>query len=416
LRTVCLWKALPVNYRERKFLIDMQGLRSILSGSIALFVLGHFGHHLVSFLTTPLLPYIRADFQLDYTASGMLVSAFTVAYGFAQLPAGWLADRLRPSLLITVAISGVALAGLVVSLTSNYWTMAIFLALMGILGGGYHPATPPLISAAVEPEVRGRSLGIHNIGGGLSHVVGPFVAVALAGLWGWRSAYIICAIPTVIFGLLFHRVLTRLEERAVASRRAESTGNSASLFTGGRAARVWTFVLLSTFTQAVLISIIPFIPLMLVDQFSVSREAAVYYLVLIYSAGLWISPFGGYLCDRFGSIPVLISVCLLTVPVIFLLNVLPYGPGTGLLLFLIGVIIYVRMPVSEAFIVGEAPVERRSTMLGIYYFAGMEGGGVLTPVMGYLIDRMGFAGAFQAAAGAVLVVTLICSLRLLRKN
>jgi len=393
----------------------MQGLRSILSGSIALFVLAHFGHHLVSFLTTPLLPYIRADFQLDYTASGLLVSAFTVAYGFAQLPAGWLADRLRPSLLITVAISGVALAGLVVSLTPNYWTMAIFLALMGILGGGYHPATPPLISAAVEPEIRGRSLGIHNIGGGLSHVVGPFVAVALAGLWGWRSAYIICAIPTVIFGLLFHRVLKRLEEKAVASRNAENAG-SPSLFAGDRASRLWTFVLLSTFTSAVLISIIPFIPLMLVDQFSVSREAAVYYLVLIYSAGLWISPFGGYLCDRFGSIPVLISVCLLTVPVIFLLNVLPYGPGTGLLLFLIGVIIYVRMPVSEAFIVGEAPVEKRSTMLGIYYFAGMEGGGVLTPVMGYLIDRMGFAGAFQAAAGAVLVVTLICSLRLLRKN
>jgi predicted MFS family arabinose efflux permease len=155
---------------------------------------------------------------------------------------------------------------------------------------------------------------------------------------------------------------------------------------------------------------------MLVDQFGVDKESAVYYLALIFSAGLWISPFGGYLCDRFGSIPVLISVCLSTVPVLYLLNVLPYGPGTGLLLFLIGMIIYIRMPVSEAFIVGEAPVEKRSTMLGIYYFAGQEGGGVLTPVMGYLIDRIGFAGTFQAAAGSVLVTTLICSLWLRRKN
>jgi MFS family permease len=178
----------------------------------------------------------------------------------------------------------------------------------------------------------------------------------------------------------------------------------------------WTFVLLSTFTQAILTSIIPFIPLMLVDQFGVDKASAAYYLALIFSAGLWISPFGGYLCDRFGGIPVLISVCLLTVPVIYLLNVLPYGPGTGLLLFLIGVIIYIRQPVSEAFIVGEAPVEMRSTMLGLYYFAGMEAGGVLTPAMGYLIDRIGFAGAFQAAAGAVLVITLICLLRFRRKN
>jgi FSR family fosmidomycin resistance protein-like MFS transporter len=415
LRTVCLCKALLIHYRERNFIIETKGLRSLLTGSIVLFVLAHFGHHLVSFLTTPLLPYIRADFHLDYAASGMLVSAFTVAYGFSQLPAGWLADRLRPSLLITVGISGVALAGLLVSLTHNYWAMAVLLALMGILGGGYHPATPPLISAAVEPEVRGRSLGIHNIGGGLSHVVAPFVAVALTGLWGWRSAYVICAVPMIVFGLLFHRVLKRLEEKAVSSRSAENAG-SQSLFAGDRASRLWTFVLLSTFTQAVLISLIPFIPLMLVDQFGVGREAAVYYLVLIYSSGLWISPFGGHLCDRFGSIPVLISVCLLTVPVISLINIVPYGPGTGFLLFLIGVIIYVRMPVSEAFIIGEAPVEKRSTMLGIYYFAGMEGGGVLTPVMGYMIDRIGFAGTFQAAAGAILVVTLICSLRLRRRN
>ncbi|HOG16254.1 MAG: Phosphoglycerate transporter protein [Syntrophaceae bacterium PtaU1.Bin231] len=394
----------------------MKGIRSLLTGSILMFLLAHFGHHLVSFLTTPLLPYIRAGFQLDYTASGMLVSAFSVAYGFAQLPAGWLADRVRPSLLITIGISGVALAGLLVSLTHDYWTMAVLLALMGILGGGYHPATPPLISAAVEPEIRGRSLGIHNIGGGLSHVAGPFIAVAIAGLWGWRSAYMICAVPTIIFGLLFHRILKRLEEKAVASRSSAAAGRAASLFTGERASRLWTFVLLSTSTQAVLISVIPFVPLMLVDQFGVDKESAVYYLVLVYSAGLWISPFGGYLCDRFGSIPVLISVCLLTVPVIYLLNVLPYGPGTALLLFLIGVIIYVRMPISEAFIVGEAPVEKRSTMLGIYYFAGMEAGGVLTPVMGNLIDRIGFAGAFQSAAGAVLVVTLICSLLLRRRR
>jgi len=394
----------------------MQGFRSLLTGSILMFLLAHFGHHLVSFLTTPLLPYIRQDFGLDYAASGMLVSAFTVAYGFAQLPAGWLADRVRPSLLITVGISGVALAGLFISFAESYWTIAFFLAAMGILGGGYHPATPPLISAAVGPEIRGRSLGIHNIGGGLSHVVAPFLAVAIAGLWGWRSAYAICAVPMFLFGILFHRVLKRLEEKTMVSRGSGNTGNALSLFVGARASRLWTFVLLSTFTNAVLISVIPFIPLMLVDRFGVGREAAVYYLVLIYSSGLWISPFGGHLCDRFGSIPVLISVCLLTVPVIYLINVMPYGPGTGLLLFLIGVIIYVRMPVSEAFIVGEAPPEKRSTTLGIYYFAGMEGGGVLTPVMGYMIDRIGFAGTFQAAAGAVLLVTLICSVLLLRKR
>jgi hypothetical protein len=40
----------------------------------------------------------------------------------------------------------------------------------------------------------------------------------------------------------------------------------------------------------------------------------------------------------------------------------------------------------------------------------MESGGVLTPAMGYLIDRFGFFPSFTIAGAALLLVTFICSL------
>ena len=77
----------------------------LISGTVPLFVLAHFVHHLLTALTIPLLPFIRSDFSLDYAQSGWAVSAFSLSYGFGQLPAGWLADRIGARLILTIGIS-----------------------------------------------------------------------------------------------------------------------------------------------------------------------------------------------------------------------------------------------------------------------------------------------------------------------
>jgi len=63
---------------------------------------------------------IRSDFALDYTQSGLVISAFSLAYGIGQLPAGWLADRIGRQVMITMGIIGVAAAGLLVGLSQTY--------------------------------------------------------------------------------------------------------------------------------------------------------------------------------------------------------------------------------------------------------------------------------------------------------
>ncbi len=380
---------------------------------IPLFILGHFSHHVLTAITIPLMPFIRGTFDLDYTQSGFVLSAFTLAYGFGQLPAGWLADRIEPRKLLTAGIAGVALAGILVGLSQTYLPMVVFLVVMGILAGGYHPAAPPLISALVRPEHLGRSLGLHNIGGGASNILTPLIAVALANAWGWRNAYLGMAIPTFFFGVFFYLMLGRLTAREKADPsgarkkdqqpvRAESMG------------RIVVFLILSTFTAAVVMSTTSFIPLIMVDHFRQSKETAAALLSLTYTAVFWAGPLGGYFSDRFGSIPVSIAICSIAGPVIFLFTVLPYGLGIYALLLLVGTVVFARMSAAEMFIVSQAPPGSRSTILGIYYFAGTEGGGILTPFIGYAIDHLGFQAAFAITGGITFLVTLICSLWLLR--
>ena len=97
---------------------------------LPVFVLAHFTHHLLIALLVPLMPLIRDEFALDYTKSGLLLSVFTLSYGISQLPAGWLADRIGARILITIAICGVALAGLLGGLSQTYTMMLGSLALM----------------------------------------------------------------------------------------------------------------------------------------------------------------------------------------------------------------------------------------------------------------------------------------------
>ena len=386
---------------------------SLFRGLLPVFVLAHFAHHLMIALLVPLMPLIRDEFALDYTKSGLLLSVFSLSYGISHLPAGWLADRIGARILITIAICGVALAGLLVGLSQTYTMMLGSLALMGVLGGGYHPTSPPLISALVEPKNRGRALGIHLIGGSSSFFMAPLIAAAIAVALGWRAPFIILAIPTIAFGIIFYTLLRRLAENNKDKHRPISSPDHHTI--QKRSHHLVPFIILATFTAAVLFSTISFIPLFLVDNFGLTEEAAAAFIAIIYFAGLLASPLGGYLTDRFGGVPVLLTASLIAGPVIYMLNIVPFGFGIGAMLFIIGAILYIPQPASETYIVGQVSGHRRSSILGIYFSGAILGSGAIIPLLGYSIDHLGFSASFTIVGVALVIVSLTCSIWLWNK-
>ncbi len=377
-------------------------------GMVPLFVLAHSAHHIINSLTVPLLPMIREEFTLSYTQAGLIASAFGLAYGIGQLPSGWIADRIGPRVMIAIGISGVALAGLLVGLSHTYLMILVFMVLMGIAGGGYHPSASPLISASVPVEKRGQALGLHTIGGSISFFLSPLIAAAIAGIWSWRGAYIVLSIPAIILGIVLYFLLKHAQATRTARQDVTVTYTEKPPFPGQRR-RLILFITLTTLTQAITLAVISFIPLFLVDKFGISDETAAALIALIFSGGLWASPLGGYLSDRWGRIPIMIAVCLITGPFLYLLNLASYGLAFGALMVVLGATNYVRMPVSEAYVIDHTSERNRSTVLGIYFFGGMEISGLLTPLIGYLIDRFGFYASFTVAGAATLVITLVCS-------
>ncbi len=400
---------------------------------VPLFVLAHFSHHLVMALLQPLMPFIRDEFAMNYTQAGWIVSSFTLAYGISQLPAGWLADRIGPRILILVGISGVAVCGLLVGLSPTYTVIVFPMMLMGVLGGAYHPAASPLVSSTVEEKNRGRALGLHQIGGTGSYFLTPLIAVGVAALLGgWRGSFISMSVITVVLGIGLYWILGR---RGYSARtgRAPEIGNEdvpeqpPQDRTFAVLLRKWitsvikwrkliAFISLGVILQISVFSTVSFVSLFAVDSFNLSEEAGAGLLALANFAGLWSGPLGGYLSDKLGKVPVMLFVCLIAGPFIYLLSLTSPGWSVSVVLLVMGACMYTGMPVTESYVISHAPEDRRSTVLGFYYFASRGGPGLVTPALGLLIDKYGFGTGFTVIGAAALAIVFLCSIPLLWRS
>jgi MFS family permease len=394
-------------------IVAYKGLTLRLTGFVTLFILSHFSHHLLTALVIPMLPFIRDTFALSYTGAGLVAAAFNFSNGLGQLPAGWLADKAGPRNVMTIGLAGVALAGALVGISSGLPLLIVFLVLMGLAGGGYHPAAPPLIIGAVGQAHRGKALGFHVIGGSLSHFISPVIGISLAVLWGWRGAFLGTALPVFTFGIFFYIFLGKISIGA-ASKPSETAGaaselpdapavthihaSTAPLREWKKNLRLIAFLALTSTATSFGQACITFSPMVMLDFFHVSEKAAALTLSVIYSAGFWVAPISGFVSDRVGRVSVLVAMSLLLIPVIGLVTLVPYGLFTYILMMGYGVVLFARMPVSEAFIIETVSTRKRSTVLGIYYAAGMVVGATLTPLIGMGIDRYGFQSALTVTA------------------
>ena len=68
---------------------------------------------------------IREEFGISATAIGALGSAWALTYGFAQLPSGYLLDRIGPKLLVGATMIVWSLFQAVGGIISNYFQLML---------------------------------------------------------------------------------------------------------------------------------------------------------------------------------------------------------------------------------------------------------------------------------------------------
>jgi MFS transporter, DHA1 family, multidrug resistance protein len=184
-------------------------------------------------IMTPLLPAIRDDFGVSIATAGVIVGAFGLARLAVDLPAGFLASRIRPRSLSVVAAI-LLIASSFVGLGAG--TVEVLIAARigsGIGVGILATVILAALSASATPSDRGKVMSIYPMANNVGIALYPLLGGVIGVLIGWRATFAVTAALAVAAIVILVPMLGRVEIRPKPST-GPSTVEDARVLHGNR--------------------------------------------------------------------------------------------------------------------------------------------------------------------------------------
>ncbi|MRW84172.1 MFS transporter [Pseudoduganella sp. FT26W] len=141
---------------------------------------------------------IRGELDLSAAQMGLLLSAFSMSYAFAQLPVGMLLDRLGARLMLGVGMLLWSVAQLGAGFVHTFQQFFVARALLGVGEAPQFPAGAKVIGEWFALRDRGAPTGIFVACTTIGPAIAPPVLTWLMLSMSWREMFII----TGAFGIL----------------------------------------------------------------------------------------------------------------------------------------------------------------------------------------------------------------------
>ncbi|HEY0263703.1 MAG TPA: MFS transporter [Granulicella sp.] len=151
---------------------------------------------------------IRGELHLNATKMGWLLSAFSLAYGFAQLPLVGLLDKAGTRKVLG---GGLALWSAAQALTAFVTNISTFLALRVMLGAGEAPFYPAGVRSVREwfsGRTRGRATAVMSMSQTIGLAIAPPALTLVMLRLGWRMMFLSLGVAGLLVSvawLVLHR-------------------------------------------------------------------------------------------------------------------------------------------------------------------------------------------------------------------
>jgi ACS family glucarate transporter-like MFS transporter len=154
---------------------------------------------------------MRQEYGIDQIQLGWVFSAFLIGYAAFQVPAGWLAARYGPRLLLTWALVWWGLFSIATALVPPDAAHAILMLAivrfaLGIGEAAVYPSANQFVSRWVPASERGKANGLIFAGVGAGSGLTPPLITAIIVMGGWRASFYVCAAIGIVVAVIWYAV------------------------------------------------------------------------------------------------------------------------------------------------------------------------------------------------------------------
>jgi MFS transporter, FSR family, fosmidomycin resistance protein len=350
----------------------------------------HFMSHYFIFVLPPILPLLKVEFDVSYTALGFAIMAFNIVSLICQPPAGFLVDRLGATKLLIagLALGSLAFAGM--GLMPTYWALIGFAGLAGLANSVFHPADYAILSASVSGKRMGRAYSLHTFAGFAGGAAAPLAMALILQISNWQTGLLLTGgLGVVVTIALFVGRNSLIDERSTGSDNTENGRVSGK--TGMKLLLSTPILMCFAFFTLISVSaggLTGFGVVAFVDLHDMSLSKAQLALTCFLVGNALGILFGGYIADRTAHHERVAMFGFLTTAVIIYLIGIGSWPGNGVIaaMALAGILYGIIMPSRDMLVRAITPKGQTGKVFG-FVTAGFNVGGIITPVLfGQVMD------------------------------
>lgn len=166
--------------------------------------------------------FIAVDFDKDISVLGLITASFFIGVGLFQVLAGILASKYSPR---KIAILGIAIASTAVFFSAfsiDLFSIAVLRFIVGLGMAFFFGPSVILISEYVGRQSEGLGMGLLNSAHAIGGIIGLFIWVLVAEIFGWRTSIVLSAIAGLITVIILQMWLPKGTEPS-QKQRVETT-------------------------------------------------------------------------------------------------------------------------------------------------------------------------------------------------
>jgi ACS family D-galactonate transporter-like MFS transporter len=168
-------------------------------GALALIATGTMINYLDRTVLGIAAPGITAELHLSPTAMGVVFSAFSWSYAAAQVPGGWMLDRMGSRLTYFLAVSFWSLFTLMQGFAKGFMSLVAFRLGLGVSEAPCFPTNSRVVAAWFPEQERAQATAVYTVGEYLGLACFGPLLFWIARSFGWRALFFVVGAAGLMF-------------------------------------------------------------------------------------------------------------------------------------------------------------------------------------------------------------------------